>query len=181
MSDAPPELLDLIDRGLVRKPTADALLSRLAPLPDRGPIALSEAAFATLVALCARLRPHTFRPTAGEIALHIDERLGKGVGDGWRYDALPNDREAFEAGLRAIDAEAQGGEITDDLIRALQQGETRNAWPFPAPRFLEDLLAEVVGLAYSHPSAQAAIDYVGYADAASWKAIGPGEREDWER
>ena len=183
MSDAPPDLLALIQRGLVRKPTADVLLARLESVPDRKPAALSEAAFATLVALCARLRPHTFRPTAQEIALGIDDRLAAGKGDGWRYDALPGDREAFETGLRAFDAETKGldGETMDDVIRALQKGETRTEWPFSASRFLEDVLAEVVGLAYSHPSVQSAIDYVGYADAAGWKAIGPNEREAWER
>ena len=191
MSDAPPSLFRLISDGLVSEPTRVALLARLEPVVDLHPKALSESAFGALTVLCGRLRPRTFRPTALELSLRIDARLAAGTGDGWRYDALPSDREAFELGLRAFAAEALmgyeegieslNGNSVDALIRALQSGVMRTAWPFPAERFLEDLLAEVTGLAYAQPCALAAIGYVGYADAKGWTRIGLNGREDWER
>ena len=191
MSDAPPSLFRLISDGLVSEPTRVALLARLEPVVDLHPKALSESAFGALTVLCGRLRPRTFRPTALELSLRIDARLAAGRGDGWRYDALPEDREAYEVGLKAIAVEAEcaygerletlNGESVDALIRALQQGTTRTEWPFPAARFLEDLIAEATGLAYAQPCALAAIGYVGYADAKGWTRIGLNGREDWER
>ena len=190
MSDAPPSLLRLIDEGLVSKPTADALLSRLESAPA-APTFLDEGAFGLLVALCARLRPRTPRPTARELALCIDARLGSGKTDGWRYDALPPDGEACARGLRALDAEAAArygrgfaaldGDSADAIVGATQRGETRTSWDVVPARFIEDRLAEVVALAYAHPSAQEAIGYVGYADAKGWTRIGLNGREEWER
>ena len=191
MSESPPSLFRLVADGFVSEPTKVALLARLEPVGDQRPKALSESAFGALTVLCSRLRPRTFRPTGVELAVRIDALLASGRGDGWRYDALPDDREAYEVGLKAIAAEAEcaygerletlNGESVDALIRALQQGTTRTEWPFPAIRFLEDLLAEVTGLAYAQPCAQAAIGYIGYADARGWKRVGPNEREEWER
>ena len=191
MSDVPPSLFRLIADGLVSKPTAAALLPRLEPAPTTHSAFFEEETFGILVALAARLRPRTFRPTALELALRIDARLQLGKTDGWRYDALPSDGDAYSRGLRALNAEAVAryetplaeldGASADTMIMALQRGETRAVWDVPPIRFLEDLLAEVVALAYAQPCAQAAIGYVGYADAKGWTRIGLNRREDWER
>ena len=191
MSDSPPSLFRLIADGLVSKPTTAALLPRLEPEATMRPSFLDAETFAILVALCARLRPRTFRPTALELALRIDARLQGGKTDGWRYDALPPDGDAYARGLRALDAEAVArygarfadldGASADAMIMALQRGECRAAWDVPPIRFLEDALAEVVALAYAQPCAQAAIGYVGYADAKGWTRVGLNGREDWER
>lgn len=146
-------------------------------------------AFATFVALIERLKPLIERPTAREIALQIDARLAERRSDGWRYDTMPPDGEAYVIGVLALEAEARaaGGRAfaemddPDALIRALQKGETRLQWGVPPKRFLEDLLAEVVSHAYAQPEAQDAIGYDGYADAKGWSHIGIGDaREPWE-
>ncbi len=161
-------------------PTLAALEGREAVVEGE-PKTLAPEAFSTLVALVERLRPPYPRPTAREIALRIDDQLAGTKTDGWRYDAMPPDVDAHEMGLFALAAEmtAEGG-LTDDLIRRLQRGETRVAWDVSPSRFLEEVLAEVVTYAYSQPEVQAAIGYVGFADAKGWHHIKLAQREDWE-
>lgn len=191
MSDGPPSLFGLIEAGLVREPTATAMLDRLEPTAQVSPAYIEREAFETLTVLCARLRPRTFRPTALELALQIDARVAKGEGDGWRYDAMPPDGVAYVEGLASVDDEAMAvhglvfanldGAAADALIRALQRGETRTEWRFPVRRFFEELLTEVAVVAYAQPCAQAMIGYVGYADAKGWTQVDLNGREGWER
>lgn len=186
-----PRFLDLAEKNLLSRPTLEALASRLPEPSSSVPKALSREAFATLVAVCELLRPPYERPTALEIALGLDARVF-GESDGWRYDALPPDAEAYERGLGALDAEAcalegkgfsaLGSEEASRLIRLAQKGETTAPeWEgVPPMRFFEELLAGLAVFVYSRPWAQDAIGYVGYADARGWRQIGPNEREDWE-
>lgn len=111
------------------------------------------AQFETLVGVVDLLRPPYPRPTAEEIALEIDHRLSEGRGDGWRYESLPPDREA--------------------LPRALEEIQHPSEIFTADPRLREDLLAEIVEIAYGHPEVQFAIGYVGFADAQGWRAEGP--------
>ena len=171
-----PAFRRLAREGLLTPPTL-AILQRHEAEVEGEPRALSSESFETLVLLVERLRPPYPRPTAREIALRIDWRLADGPGDGWRYDSMPPDTEAFAQGLAALRAE---GTIEDDLVRRLQRGETKVHWPLPPERFMEDVLTEVVTYAYAHPEVQDAIGYVGYADAKGWNGIGLGQRESWE-
>lgn len=185
-----PRFVGLAARGLLTLPTRQALESRLALPSSTEPKALSPEAFAILIAVCERLRPPYNRPTALEIALGVDARIGNDS-DGWRYDALPPDVEAHERGLRALDAEAKVvfgrpfadlDDRADDLIRKAQKGEvSAPEWEgVPPVRFFEELLAGMAVYVYSRPWAQDAMGYVGYADVRGWRAIGPDEMEDWE-
>lgn len=176
MPPSEPRFRRLAREGLVTLPTLRAL-ERREPAFEGEPRTLAPEPFATLVALVDRLRPPYPRPTAREIALRIDRRLTDGTGDGWRYDALPPDPEAYAKGLAAL---AQEGPLDDGLIRRLQRGETTAEWPVSPVRFLQDLLSEVVTYAYSQPEVQDAIGYVGYADAKGWHDIGLGQKEEWE-
>ncbi len=167
--------------------TRDALRARLAP-PPAGARYLTGSEFATLAAACARLLP---RPGI-DIAGPIDERLAAGTCDGWRYDALPPDREAYRRGMAGLDQTAQaifGAPFTqlapagqDTVLSAVQggtaPGETWQA--MPADRFFEELLAEATEIFFAHPLAQEAIGYAGMADAPGWRRIGLDEREDRE-
>jgi hypothetical protein len=128
------------------------LYERIDP-PSGDPQSLTPDQFHRLVEWVDELRPPYPRPTAHEIALEIDRRLSRGDGDGWRYDILPPDREAFALAL-------------DEKVT-----------PEQATRFREDLLAEVTEIAYAHPEVQYALGYVGFADAYGWRNEG---REAWE-
>ncbi len=171
-----PRFRRLADQNLLTPPTLAALAAR-EPAFDGEPRRFDAPTFAILVALVDVLRPYE-RPSGREIALRIDARLAKGECDGWRFDAMPADAEAYAQGLAAL---AQEGALDASVVRRLQRGETTVAWPLSPQRFLEDLLAEVATFAYSQPEAQDAIGYDGYADAQGWSHIALGDaREDWE-
>lgn len=182
----------LIESDAVTAPTRAALLARLdAPAPG-APRFLDAGAFATLAAACARLlRPaHEGAPLA--VAAGIDARLADGEGNGWRYDALPPDGEAYRLGLRGLDEAARAagsasfaaldGERQDAILAAVQRGDVAGGvWPaLPAARWFEEWLAETCELHYAHPLAQERIGYAGMADAPGWPHVGPGELEPRE-
>ena len=176
--------------------TRAALTARLEPADeDEAAIAprfFTAPEFAALVAVCARLFPAGPAPTPEQGARQIDHRLAEGRGNGWRYDALPPDGDAFRAGLRGLDdmaRAARGGNFQslgtarqDALLAALARGEASGpVWDrLDAARFFEEVLAELSEFYFSHPLAQQAIGYAGFADAAGWRQIGLNGREAWE-
>lgn len=174
----------LLGTDLVTAPTRDALTVRLAPAADEAPRFLDAPLYATLRAACARLVPQPDRPDPVDLAAGIDRRLAEDHSDGWRYDAMPPDREAYRLGLRGLDEHARAmfhadfaalaGGVQDAVLGAVQRGEAHGgSWrSVPATRFFEELLAECVGGYYSAPAAQDEIGYVGYADAHGWQRIG---------
>ena len=189
-------VLALLGTPYVTAPTRDALTERMnaAAHPD-GPQFFTLDEWQTLTAVCARLLPPDAPGVSPEsVAAAIDKRLRKGEGDGWRYDALPPDGDAFRQGLRAMNETAQGQygaadfaalekAQQDDLLRAVHRGEVGGtAWDGLAPtRFFEELLAEVVEYVYSNPLVQETIGYVGMADGGGgWKRIGLNMLDDRE-
>jgi len=166
----------LIASDHVAEPTRIALQARMAAAPT-APRWFDAAEFALLCAVCARLIVDPPLDIAGS----IDARLADGIGDGWRYDALPADGDAYRQGLRTIEATAKlvcgasfvalGAEQQDAVLATVQ--ETSRRW-------FEEMLAEAVETAYAHPALQGAIGYAGFADLPGWTAIGLGEREAYE-
>ena len=176
----------------VSEATRAALKARLDAPPD-APQILAPETFALLEAVAARIIPQPDRPD-NPIALApaIDERLAAGRADGWRYDAMPPDREAYRLGLGGIDEIAQSlfqKEFTqltaaqqDQAIEALASGNPPGEhWQtVDAGRFFEELLAELTSNYYAHPLAQEEIGYVGMADLPKWVNIGLNEKDDRE-
>jgi len=164
----------LIASDHVAAPTRVALERRMAAVTG-APRWFDAAEFALLGAVCARLIvdvPHV------DIAGAIDARLADEIGDGWRYDVLPPDREAYRQGLRTVEATAglMGGAAFADLAPD-RQDLILTAVQKVARRWFEELLAEATETAYAHPAVQAAIGYAGFADLPGWSAIGLDERD----
>jgi hypothetical protein len=142
-----------------------------------------------LVAVAARLLPQPERPLPIPLAPAVDQRLAAGKSDGWRYDALPSDREAYRLGLGGIEQIAQALFKADfeqlstsqqeEVIQALASGNPPGeVWQtLPAGRFFEEMLAELTITYYAHPWAQDEIGYTGYADLPAWTKIGLNEKE----
>lgn len=178
----------LLRTEAVTEPTRKALEERLAAPAVTVPRFLDQGGFATLQAVCARLLPGSGIDVAGP----IDARLADGAGDGWRYDALPPDRDAYRMGMAGFDAAAQAlfgrdfiglpGADQDKVVQAVQDGSPPGAaWEhLPAARFFEELLAEATEVHFAHPLAQESIGYTGMADAPGWQRIGLNEREERE-
>ncbi len=170
--------------------TRAALQARLAAPTAYAPQFFSSEAYALLEAVAARLLPQPDRPTAPiPLAPALDQRLADGRADGWRYDVLPPDREAYRLGLGGIQEIAQAlfqsdfllldSSHQDAVVEALAEGNPPGlVWQtIGATRFFEELLAELTATYYAHPLAQQEIGYAGFADLPGWTRIGLDERE----
>jgi gluconate 2-dehydrogenase gamma chain len=178
-------LKTLLNIDLVTQATRDALLPRLEQQRTQ-PQFFDAETFSILEAVCDRLIPQDFLNLASE----VDARLAAGKCDGWRYDALPPDGEAYAGGLRGLEASAEaqfGARFTDlepnhqdRLLESIQRGTITGAiWEtLPSTRFFEDLLAELTEIYFSSPLAQQDIGYIGFADAHGWQRIGLNEHDD---
>jgi hypothetical protein len=87
-----------------------------------------------------------------------------------------NDAEVFDAGLAALDAEAQiaeeksfadcPGTIQDQILERVQQGLTRAQWKAPATQFVDMLLNLTAEGYFSDPANG------GNRNAVSWSMVG---------
>ena len=181
---------ELLPSAHVSAATRAALTQRLAETGAAyEPQFLAPATYRLLEAVAARLFPQPERPVPIPLAPAVDQRLAEGRADGWRYDALPPDREAYRLGLGGIqdtahelfktDFEQLAANQQDEVVQALAGGNPPGAaWQtLPADRFFEEMLAELTETYYAHPWAQDEIGYTGYADLPAWTKIGLNEKE----
>lgn len=181
----------LIGSGRVTASTRNALEARLEGDPVTNPRFFDLSAFALLHEVCGRLVGADGDP-AVDIAGSIDARLADGRGDGWRYDTMPADGDAYRRGLAGIEetARAMGGQpfvsldtsVQEKVLEAVQRGDgPGSAWQnLPAARFFEELLTEAAEIYFAHPRVQERIGYLGFADVLGWHALGLDEAEQPE-
>jgi gluconate 2-dehydrogenase gamma chain len=181
----------LLATDQVTEATRQALTERLTAPPQQ-PKFFSASEFGLLQAICDRLIPQDERTERIDIAGSIDERLTQNKSDGWRYDVMPADGDAYKLGLTGVDETARllflqsfeqlSNELKDEVLRAIQHKEAPGkTWQrLPTDRFFEELLVEVANTYYSHPLAQEEIGYVGMADVPTWQRIGLDQLEDRE-
>jgi gluconate 2-dehydrogenase gamma chain len=181
---------ELLPSAHVSAATRAALTQRLAETGAAyTPQFLAPETYRLLEAVAARLFPQPERPVPIPLAPAVDQRLAEGRADGWRYDALPPDREAYRLGLGGIQEIAQALFAQNfEQLDAAQQEKVVQALASPTPpgatwqtlnagRFFEEMLAELTETYYAHPWAQDEIGYVGYADLPAWTKIGLNEKE----
>ena len=172
--------------------TRQVLTERLNASP-RQPTFFSADEFVLLQAVCNQLIPQDERPEPIDVAGGIDERLTRNRSNGWRYDVMPADGDAYRQGLTGIDESAQAlfqqpfrqlsGIEQDHVLSLVQTGTAPGAtWQhLPSNRFFEELLAEAAENYYSHPLVQEEIGYVGMADLPAWNRLGLNQLEDREK
>ncbi|HUF66863.1 MAG TPA: gluconate 2-dehydrogenase subunit 3 family protein [Gemmatimonadaceae bacterium] len=110
------------------------------------------------------------------IAQRIDEKLFHDWRDGYRYEGLPPQRDAWALGLSGIQETARelygrgftqlDGDSQDRVLQRVQHGEVSgHSWEqLPARLFFSELLCSTaVGMYYSHPKAWSEIGYSGPA------------------
>ncbi|MBD2713978.1 gluconate 2-dehydrogenase subunit 3 family protein [Microvirga sp. STR05] len=182
----------LLQTDLVTPATRAALNARLDAPAHYEPQFFDADTYALLRAVAARIFPQPDREIPIELAPGIDKRLLAGTADGWRYDAMPPDREAYRLGLGGINqaAEAQFNQLfveldaakQDAVLELLAAGKApgENWVQLPQNRFFEEMLAEMAEGYYAHPLAQEEIGYVGMADVPGWQRIGLNEHEERE-
>ncbi|CCH56674.1 hypothetical protein BN8_06055 [Fibrisoma limi BUZ 3] len=183
----------LLNTDHVTPATRTTLEARLSLHAPYEPQFFTASEYVLLKAVCDRLIPQTGSDTDYiNIARGIDERLTRNESNGWRYDSMPPDQDAYQLGLAGLEATAQSRHQQsflhlpdaqqDDLLRLIQQAEVEGEpWDrLPAERFFEEILAEAVENYYSHPLAQEAIGYVGMADTPAWQRLGLNTLDDRE-
>ncbi|GAB3546649.1 gluconate 2-dehydrogenase subunit 3 family protein [Spirosoma fluminis] len=181
----------LLETDHVTKATRQALTDRI-NLPERQPQFFSADEFALLQAICNRLIPQQDRPVCIDLAGGIDERLTQNESNGWRYDTMPPDRDAYRLGLKGVAETAMvlfqqpfrqlSPDQQDSVLTYIQTAQSTSAsWEgLPAERFFEELLAEAVENYYSHPLAQEEIGCVAMADVPGWQRIGLNQLDERE-
>jgi hypothetical protein len=171
--------------------TREVINRRLA-LPHT-PNFFSEAEFSMVLAIVDRLVPQPKDRPPIPVSALVDHRLHSGQSDGYRASGMPRDREAWQIGLSALDAEAQaqGGKPfvqlsaaeQDQLLKKMQEGELDGpAWKgMPAKTFFKQCMAhDVVFAYYAHPTAWSEIGWGGPASPRGYVRMGLNERDPWE-
>jgi hypothetical protein len=124
----------------------------------------------------------------------VDERLSENQIDGYRYEKMPPDQEAYLLGMQAIEEMAWAAhnrgflDLTsleqDELLRTLHDAEPRGAehiWErMPAERFWMLLVQDAAAAYYAHPYAWDEIGFGGPAYPRPYMRLERGEPEPWE-
>jgi hypothetical protein len=147
-----------------------------------------------LEALCDCALSQEDRPEAQRvlIAPWIDARLYANEGSGYRYENMPDDRQAYRMGLQGFDQTAQ--HLFDaafiDLPRAKQDEVLRRAaegtspgeiWEtLPAGLFFQSFMSDVITNYYAHPAAWAEIGFNGPASPRGHIRLRLNMRDPWE-
>ena len=149
-----------------------------------------------LKAVCDHVLPQDDRDEEHKIPIvpQIDKRLYENSHDGYRYESMPPDREAFKLGLQAIDEISRhehgrdfleiGAREQDELLRSLHRGKPSAAheiWErMPVDRFWMLLVSDCAEAYYSHPYAWDEIGFGGPAYPRAYMRLERGEAEPWE-
>ena len=169
--------------------TAGVVLARLAPTVDLSFFSLAENGCAT--ALMDLLLAQDGDPKVHVVAM-IDARLAAGETDGWHYDDMPSDGEAWRRSLAALDADAD--DLADRpfarldprqqaaLVHRVQQlGSDGKPWHEMPAKHVWSLWTRYGCTAfYSHPWAWNEIGFPGPAYPRGYKNIGLDAREPFE-
>ena len=150
----------------------------------------------TLAAVAERIIPQPDRAAAEKIPVvpWIDEKLHADRRDGYRYEDLPPQREAWRLGLAGMDETARalfGGKAfveldplsQDVVLRQVEQGRASGAaWErLPAARFFKSVLAiTIVKTYYAHPLAWNEIGYNGPSSPRGHVRKWGGGVDPWE-
>ena len=183
-SPVPREYLEFIAGERVAPNTREVLAARIAgPAPADGVLTFAQQA--TLRVLLARVVPQP-----GTIDQQIDlagfvmARLASGTGDGWRYDVLPADAQAWREGLDRLRAEGfdeMDGPGQDKLLTKMAAEKDTTA-----ARWFEDVRVEATSAYVAHPATLARLGYSGFGVGGAhtpdrgFVQLGMNSPEPWE-
>ena len=165
--------------------TAGVVLARLDPEPALSFFTVAEQAAAS--ALFDQLLDQFDEPRVPVLQL-VDHRLALNETDGWVYEDMPDDREAWRVSLAGLDADAQelfglpfhqlSREHQCELIQGVQDAAEWRG--LTAGRIWSLWTRYACAAFYSHPWAWNEIGFGGPAYPRGYKARGVGKRERWE-
>lgn len=150
-----------------------------------------------LVAIIDRLIPQDDRADNRTIPILpvIDERLYKNELNGFRYEDMPPDRDAYHLGLKAINEMAEArfqqpfAQLAvyrqELLLKSLHDGKPDPDHPvwrqMPVHRFWALLMEDCVTAYYAHPWAWDEIGFGGPAYPRAYMRLENGLPEPWEK
>jgi hypothetical protein len=143
---------------------------------------------ATLGAFCDLVLAQDSEPRVPVLAM-IDEKLYEKRADGYRYQDMPSDQQAWREVARMLDAAAaeQGAEGFGAAEREAQLrivgrfAEGELDWEgLPVTKAWGTVMRDVLGAFYSHPWAWNEIGFGGPAYPRGFARLGAGQREHWE-
>jgi hypothetical protein len=131
---------------------------------------------------------------AGELAVPvlemIDARLAAGETDGWRYEDMPEDGQAWRDTLAYLDADAAGRGAASfaeaapadqhDLVQAVQDLKSGDWHGLPAAHVWSLWTRYACTAFYAHPAAWDEIGFPGPAYPRGYKNAGVGKLEPFE-
>ena len=174
--------------------TREVVRGRLEEVPEIRFFTAAEAR--TLAAVAERIVPQPDRDEAEKIPIvpWIDKKLYEDERDGYRYEELPPQREAWRNGLAGIDETAQAlfaGKTFVDLdalsqdvvLTHVARGDAPGAtWKqLPAARFFKSVLSiTIVKIYYAHPAAWNEIGYGGPSSPRGHVRKWEGGVDPWE-
>jgi hypothetical protein len=150
----------------------------------------------TIQAVVDRILPQDDRLPESKIPIlnYIDERLFEGRIDGYRFEDMPPDGEAYRLGIQAIEKTAR--EMTgrrfceldplkqDEVLQTIHDGKpvaAHQIWrQMPIRRFWELLVGDCVSAYYAHPWAWDEIGFGGPAYPRAYMRLENGLPEPWE-
>jgi hypothetical protein len=125
-----------------------------------------------------------------DIVRMVDSRLAEEETDGWHYDTMPPDGEAWRRSLAALDDDARQAEgrvfaecdwdRQHALLREIQTGEGQDWRGMPRTAVWSLWTRYAATAFYSHPWAWNEIGFSGPAYPRGYKAAGIDKREPYE-
>lgn len=182
-----PDFSTLAQSGHWDQATAAVVLGRLKRPADIQFFTPAEEA--TARALFDQLLDQHAEPRVPVVAF-VDARLAENQTDGWRYEDMPEDGQAWRASLAALDraAEQSFGQAfaacTDDqqaiLLRTIRDGGASSWQGMPAARVWGLWTRYACTAFYSHPWAWDEIGFAGPAYPRGYKNLGVDRLEPFE-
>jgi hypothetical protein len=150
----------------------------------------------TMAAVCDRIVPQEDRipATRIDILAGIDKRLHENRIEGYRYEDMPSDQEAYRLSARAFEAMARESHDQsfndlsaieqEQLIKSVHDAKPSSAhklWKqMNIERFWSLLVSDCCAVYYAHPYAWDEIGFGGPAYPRGYMRLEEGEPEPWE-
>jgi hypothetical protein len=167
--------------------TAGVVLARVGTAPDIRFLTPEQEAIAT--ALCDRLLGQDEEPRVPVVPM-VDARLAEQETDGWHYDDMPEDGQAWRDSLRYLDADCQARfscglalariEDQQEVIQSVQDLGAKDWHGLNAGHVWSLWTRYACTAFYAHPSAWNEIGFPGPAYPRGYKNPGTGKREPFE-
>ncbi|MFN2492589.1 MAG: gluconate 2-dehydrogenase subunit 3 family protein [Pyrinomonadaceae bacterium] len=174
--------------------TREVVRKRLEEIPQIRFFAQEEAQL--LTALAERIVPQSDRAEAEKVPIvpWIDEKLYEDKRDGYRYEEMPPQREAWRLGLKGMNETAAAlfeekqfvdlDSLSQDVVlNNVARGDPPGgSWKqLPAARFFKDVLCiAIVKIYYAHPLAWNEIGYNGPSSPRGHVRKWEGGVDPWE-